>query len=525
MMTRRHYASLWVFGAVMAAVAAVWVRSPGYMDADYYYATARVLISGGRLQVPFLWNYLATSHLGLPQPAHLYWMPLTTFLSALSMAVLGRSFLAAQVPSLFFTASVPPLTAWMAVKLGARSRNALIAGGLSGFSGFYLPFFVTTDAFASFCVVGALALWTIAVGPGHRPRLWLVAGLLAGLGHLARADGLLLLMLAIGVWLVSGTRKPASLLSLVGGYLVVMAAWFLRMWRVAGGPLSPGGLKAAWLSNYNQLFAYPSDGLTPSHWLASGVGPILQAWIAAAKLNLTGLILVNGLVFLTVLMAVGMWRLRHERPVRVVAIYLAGELALMTVVFPFPGSRGGFFHSSTAAMPLLWAVTPMGLQVLVDALHHRRGWDARRSMAVFGIGSVAIAAVATGYLLTSRQILPDRVGRGWGAADSAYRAAAGPVLSDQAGDTVVAVNNPPGFWLASGLSSVVSPDGGPQALARVVEDLGVRWVVLEHNHPPGLDGLYDEPTSIPWLAVAATTTDGYGRPMYTLRVVDEVPLP
>ncbi len=509
----------------MAAVAAIWVRSPGYMDADYYFATARILASGGGLQVPFTWNYLAGGALNLPQPAHLYWMPLTTFLSAASMLVFGGSFMAAQVPSLAFTAALPLMSAWMAQKLGARPVQAVLAGGLAVLSGFYLPFFVTTDAFASFAVIGGLALWLMADAPQADARIWLMAGALAGLGHLARADGVILLLLAVGTWGLSRPRRPLGLLALVGGYLVVMGAWFVRMWQVTGGPLSPGGLKAAWLTNYNQLFAYPADQLTFSNWLDSGIGQIFQARLSAAGTNLTSLLLVNGLVFLTVLMGIGLWRKRRWRAIGVLAAYLLSEFALMSVVFPFPGSRGGFFHSSTAAMPLLWALTPFGLEGAVDWLHRLRGWDPVEATRRLGIGTLIVAGVATFYLLATRLALPAQHGQGWGEASMAYNVASGPIETGGGEQDVVAVNNPPAFWLASGHPSVVIPDGDTQALERVVRDFRVRWVVLEHNHPPGLDPLYEDPGMLPWLALVGTSQDAFGQPLYTLRVKEGVQQP
>ncbi len=399
MMSRWHYVSLILVGLAVAALAAVWVRSPGYMDADYYFATARVLASGGGLQVPFLWNYLAIGHLNLPQPAHLYWMPLTTFLAAASMAIFGVTFLAAQVPSLIFAAVLPALAAWMAHRLGASRFQAMLAGGLAILSGFYLPFFVTTDAFSSFAVIGGLALWLMATARGGDARPWVLAGVMSGLGHLDRADGILLVLLAAATWVVTHPRRIRDLLAMWVGYLAVMGGWFVRMWQVAGSPMSPGGLRAAWLTDYNQLFTYPADQLSGSDWIGSGFGPIIQARLAAAGTNLASLLLVNGLVFLTLLMGLGLWRKRQTRPARVLAAYLLAEFAIMTVVFPFPGERGGFFHSSAAAMPLLWALAPFGLESVVDWLHRRRGWDPNQAALRLGFGSLIVAGVATSFPL------------------------------------------------------------------------------------------------------------------------------
>jgi hypothetical protein len=518
-MSRRQLLGMLALGIGMAVLAAIWVRSPGYLDADYYFATGRVLASGGGLRVPFLWNYLASGHLDLPQPALLYWMPLTSLLSAASLAVFGPSFLAGQLPSLAFTASLPVFTAWIAQRLGARPGQSMMAGGLAGFSGFYLPFFVTTDAFSSFAVIGGGALWFMAAARARDSKAWLLLGVLSGLGHLARADGLLLVVMAVVIWGLTRPRRLLNLAALGGGYLAVMGGWFLRMWQVAGGPLSPGGLKAAWLTNYNQLFSYPADGLTTAHWIESGMASIVRVRLAALGVNFGSLLLVNGLVFLTLLMALGLWRLRRTRAARITAAYLVIELAAMSIVFPFPGQRGGFFHSAAAAMPLLWAICPIGLDVVVAWLYRRWHWDPAEASRRLGAGAVLIAAAATLFLLATRQVLPARQGQGWGQATASYVGAAA-LGSGANPQDVVAANNPPAFWLASGHPSVVIPNGDPRALAGVVRDFGVKWVVLERNHPPGLNDLYDHPSSLPWLSVVWSSKDAYGNPVYVLGVTE-----
>ncbi|MGC8827908.1 MAG: hypothetical protein ACP5TV_13015, partial [Anaerolineae bacterium] len=58
------------------AAAALPFRSPGYMDAFYYYVNAWRAVAGRGLTEPFIWNYLSPS-LQLPMPAFQYWMPLT----------------------------------------------------------------------------------------------------------------------------------------------------------------------------------------------------------------------------------------------------------------------------------------------------------------------------------------------------------------------------------------------------------------------------------------------------------------
>lgn len=516
-MTDRRRLGLLLFGIAVAAVGALWVRSPGYMDADFYFASARLISSGAGLHAPFVWNYLAVGFQSLPQPSHLYWMPLTSFLSAVSMAILGPSFLAAQLPFLALTACLPILSASIAVRLGASPRMALEAGLLAGFSGFYLPFLITTDAFSTYAVVGAAALWLMARAPGRSVGGWLAVGIFAGLAHLARADGVLFVGLAVVVWATADGRRPAGLVALLVGYLVVMGPWFARMVAVTGGPLSPGGLRAAWLLSYDQLFTFPGSALTLQHWLSGGLQPIVRGWWTALGSNLASLLLVNGLVFLGPLMLLGGWRLRGTRAVRWSLVYLVLVFVAMTLVFPWPGARGGFFHSSAALMPILWALAPFGLESVIEWLETRRGWDPTSGSMALGSGMVAVAAVATCFLAWQRLIAPAAKGQGWGSADRSYALVTRQALASA--DGVVAVNNPPGFWLASGIPAVVIPDGGPDSLQAVARTFGVKWVVLEYNHPAGLEGLYRDPQAASFLRLKEKSTDSFGYPVYVFQVV------
>jgi len=66
---------------------------------------------------------------------------------------------------------------------------------------------------------------------------------------------------------------------------------------------------------------------------------------------------------------------------------------------------------------------------------------------------------------------------------------------------------------------VVIPNGTPKALREVVDYYDVDWVLLEPNHPEGLNSLYAEPESELWLNLHATVAGPEGRPVYVLEVV------
>lgn len=506
-------------GLLVSALAAWWVRAPGYMDADYYYVNARGIEKGSGLEEPFLWNYL-DDPAGVPHPAFAYWMPLASFVSAASMAIAGAGFRVAQAPFVLATAVAPLLTVAIASRMASDKTSLLQAGTLAVFSGFFLPFFVTTDSFSIFLLIGAGAMAAMA-SAARAPRRgrWLVAGGLVGLAHLTRADGLLLLIPGlIAAW--SCRRRASAISLLVCGYLVVMSPWWARNWAAIGGPFPPGQNRTLWLTQYDDLFSFPASILTPERWLASGLAAIVTSRLEALVANLKTLVAVNGLVFLGPFMLIGGLEKKSDRLVKINAIYLVVLICVMSFVFPFAGARGGFFHSSTALMPLLWALAPIGIRRAVGWAADRRGWAVEAARGFFGWSAPALAAVLTIGLFWTRVIGPVPRSPVWSGSAAAYSEVSRILTGVDPARSVVAANNPPGMVLAYGAPSVMIPNGPPETLHAVVERYGVRWVVLDANRPEGLSEVYLHPDSLPWLALERRLEGLPGGDILILRIKD-----
>ena len=521
-MSRWQWVGLAAVGILTAATMAIFVRAPGYMDAEYYYSSAVELSEGRGFQEPFVWNYL-DNPVTLPHPSHLYWMPLASILAAAGMKALGGGFRAAQLPFVLLAAGLPLLAAWIAVQLKASARQAVLSGLLGAFAGFYLPFLVTTDAFAAYAWIGTLAFASAAAGYRGRSQLaWLAAGLLVGAGHLARADGVILLLPLAGLAAVSPRRRLTSMALLISGYLLVMAPWMARNLSTTGSLLGPGGARTLWLASYDELFTYPATVLNYGRWAAQGLGEILAARSQAFATNLETLVVVVGSVILGPFMLVGAWRRRRDALVAVSGIYLLLLVGVMTVAFPFSGARGGLFHSSAGVLPILWALAPIGLERVLESVSARRGWNPERAWRLFTPAIVAAMIAITVWVAW------DRAAAGWPAATrwegpaDYHRAVAKALRSLDSSPGVVAINDPPGFYLASGLPCVVVPFGDQATLREVVERFDVEWVVLDINHPAPLAGLYADPESVPWLTLRGRIEDPLGRPVYLLQFVPEV---
>lgn len=499
-------------------LAATWIQTPGYTDADYYMATAVRLAEGKGLSEPFLWNFLSGLS-KIPHPSHLYWMPMASFAAALPMTLLGTAFAVAQIAFILVGLSIPWLTAAVARRLGATDRQRWLAAWLAIFPGFFLPFLVTTDVFGLYALFagGALLLVAGMVATGNWRRA-VVAGLVIGLAHLTRADGFLLLLPA-GLSLLRWRKFPLRLGgALLLGYLIVMGPWMARLFVVSGSVLPPGGTATAWLRSYDELFTYPATDLNPAHLLSAGAGELVQVRARAFGQNLLSFFGVNGLVFLAPFMLWGGWARRKRPIVYVSAVYATSLFLLMTVLFPHPGTRGGFFHSSAGLMPVLWPLAILGLDDVLDRIGPTRSWRIEEAKGAFGLGAVLIAAVVTGFLFWTRVARPAGTGSGWNSSAIVYGEITDEIREIDEEGGLVAVNNPPGFWLASGLPSVVIPDGGEDALWRVARDFGVEWVVLEFNHPVGLNAAYEDPGSLTQFEYIATIDPRLGPPVHILGV-------
>ena len=487
---------------VVRLAMAVCISRPGYMDVAYYAAGAVRLAEGGGLSELFLWNYL-DDPAGLPRPGFLYWMPLPSLLASVPASLFPDSFFALQLPGAFLAAMLPLVTYGLAWRSSGQRRVAWVASLVTLFSGYFFPYWTLPETFAPCALVGSLALWLAGCrNPG--PWRLLLIGLLAGLAHLTRADGVLLLpVVALGSMITSlsctvhhTTRgvRPA-LLAAVGrwlfvllGYLSIMAPWFFRNFQAIGAALSPGGTKTLWLRTYDDLFCYGCD-LSLRSYLSWGWRDILHSKLWAAGVNAARFLAEDCLVFLFPFALVGFYRRRHDRSFLLALLYLGLVYLIHSLAFTFPGPRGGFFHASAPVLPFLFIAGVEGLEVSVAWVARRRRWNLRQARLVFSAAAVVAAVALSGTV--ALQKVPS-----WRDVDVAYQEI-GAWLSRQGVErTNVMVGNPPAFWYHTGYPSVVVPNGDVDMLLSVADRYGVSYVVLDQNRPEALAEVYEGRTSV-----------------------------
>jgi hypothetical protein len=512
------YCILFLLGLGVSVTTIILQPVPGYMDAEYYYAGAIRLHEGYGWTQPFLWNYLDNPE-GLPHPSHTYWMPLASLIGAVGMRLTGSSdYYSARVLFILLAALLPPLTAWLSFKLTGKKRNAILAGFLALFPGYYLTFTTVTENFTLYMLLGAVFLVVACVLPDARFGLVrsFLLGILAGFMHLTRADGLLWLAVAVGIaffYVWRKQRMPGKVWLtaakwmgvVVIGYSLVMSPWFLRNLHSTGSLFPPGGSKTLWLTDYNQTYHYPASELDMAHWLSAGWMHNLESRLHALGMNLKNTLAVQAEVLLLPLILVGLWRLRGLAVVRLAVLMWLVTLGVMTVVFPYAGWRGGFIHSGAALQPLWWAVAPIGLDAFLDWGVRRRNWDETSARKVFSVGLIGLSFLLTAALFFQRVIGDDLQNPAWRAGYDRYVAIeqALPGLGVQPAD-VVMVNNPPGLFVASRRSSVVVPDGTEETVVEVGRRYGAAYLLLDENYTDGLKDLYQLPGNRPGLTYLDT---------------------
>jgi hypothetical protein len=506
---RRDAVYLLATALILRLATAAFIPRPGYMDTAYYAAGAVRVARGGGFSEPFIWNYL-NDPAGIPHPGFLYWMPLPSLLGATFAALFPDSFFALQVPFAILSAFVPLVAYDLAWQVSGSRRLARGAGLLGVFGGLFCPYWTRPETFAPFALFGSLALWLAGGGRGEdgggrmETGSWLLVGVLVGLAHLTRADGILLLpVVAVAPFLTlyalrftpRFSRNPLrQCLFVFLGYLLIMAPWFARNMVVIGTPLSSASTKTIWLTEYDDLFCYKCD-LSPSSYLAWGWGNILRSKLSALWINFQRLLAEEGLVFLLPFAVVGLYRLRRRLSFLLASLYLAMIYLAHSLVFTFPGWRGGFFHASSAVLPFLYAAGMEGLDVAVHwVARRRRTWRYHQARVLFAAAAVVVAMGLSGAMAWRK--IPE-----WRTADGVYEDVDRWLTDQGAADAAVMVGNPPAFWYHTDRPAIVIPNGDVGTLLEAADRYGVRYVLLDSNRPAPLADLYAGEVRHPRLTV------------------------
>ena len=546
-MNARFYAALFILSVVLLVGIATQESVPGYMDADYYYATGLRLATQNLWSEPFIWNYLGEPQ-GLPQPAFTYWMPMAGIISALGIKLGGwNSFWSARIGFLLIASCLAPLTAYLAFSFTPQRWAGILAGTIAVFSSFYFAYLPTTETFGIYMLLGSIFFLLVKkmqrdikdINPeseyisNYRQSVkgeklispvwvYLLSGVVSGLMYMTRVDGLIWMGMVIAAILLQwsswkkidlgGKGKKGDSLQLwfalilfLASFLLITSPWMIRNLLNFGSIFAPGSGRALWLTGYDELFTYPAAQLTFKRWLDSGITEIIRARGWALGLNIMTAVAVQGGIFLVPLILSGLWLQRKEWCVLVGSGGWLANFLIMTLVFPFQGARGGFFHAGAGFQPLFWALVPTGLLAFINWGSRRRNWNSRQALNVFVVGIIGFVIIMTAFLTWQRIIGSNRSESVWGKAALAYPGVES-FLDALAvpSEAIVMVNNPPGYFAMTGRRAIVIPDGDLQSSLRAGRDFEASYLILDENHPAGLSGVYQHPGDYPGLRYVDT---------------------
>lgn len=521
---------LWVavIGLLVQAFWAVQLTHPSYMDAYYYATNGQRLADGYGFTEKVIWQFL-DEPTAVPTPSHSYWMPFPSLLAAAGYKT-ADFWRGAQWPFWLLAGLLPLLAFTISQQLAGERWQAWTAAMFTAAGGFYAHWLSQPATFAPFAWAGGLGLLAMARGGlGMRGgRLWwLLAGVMAGVAHLTRADGVLIL--AVGVWViileagnwrVESGRLVASLHSLsllVLGYLLVMGGWFGHSWRVWGRPLPTVGTQTIFLRDYDDLFAY-GRSFDWRYFVDWGWGNIFQSKLDGVLVGVQTFVAVGGLIFLTPFVVWAWWRWgRGERRgwLRPFAWYTAGLYGAMSLVFTLPGGRGGLFHSSAAVWPWMMALAAGGIGLAVDWFAVRLPhWQPERAKRLFSIIFVVVAFVMSLFVGLARSDAADQLAQIYETI--------GTQLPPEA---VVMVGDAPGFYYHTGLTAVSIPNEPISILLAAAYQYHAGYLVLDANHPQPLNELYQGTAESPQIRLLEqydiVDAEGNALPVNLYQIYDE----
>jgi len=484
--------ALYLFAAAVGLVAAASIVFPTNEASAYYVSVAHNLAQGHGLYIDAIWSY-ATPPLVLPRPAFELWQPMASFMAALPMALLGNSFLAAQLGGVLVGATVAPLT-WAITRdtaplVGTPSdRIEQLAVGAGIVVSLTAPFLLAVaipDSTLPFLIFGSLACW---VAPRALDRGWRWAaalGLALGLTFLSRNEAIYIGAIWLGVALArrQGWRVLVGrLVPVVVGGLIVVGPWLLRDLAVFGTPLPGQAIDNAFLTSNEQIFDYGSRP-TLAGFQAQGGWGIGTHIIVAAAYNVFDVSITPGgpVTFIGALGAFVLARRSRFGSTPLAYLLASGVLTLLvaTYLFPVASVWGTFRHSAGPLIVGLVVSSVLVTDRLVDAIRRRRGWQRKNAW----MAPLALALIA--FTMTAFQLI--FLIDGSRRTESSAKAIATFLLQQPEAQTAqprVITDKPIWLNMTTGLPTLALPAQSPDVVLKLAHDQGATLILVAEQRGP-----------------------------------------
>jgi hypothetical protein len=488
----------------------IFQKVPGYMDAEYYFAGALNLFRGNGFSESYIWNTLSLPPT-LPFASHLYWMPLPSMVGSLGLFLFNsESYFYARFFFVLLSMLIPLITYRFSKELGGSRNISFISGLMAVFPGVYLVYQSLTESFSLYMFLGGLILLlayrilTYEYKPKITGLIFLILGVLAALMHLSRADGILWLGfcgLIPVYWLLIKREWKKGLSTgviLLAAYSLIMFPWYYRNWQLFHQLFPPGNQYTLFLTEYNDNFIFPVEQLSAQRWLASGWGNILTDRLKAFGTNLLTGWMIQFEIVLIPFFVIWIKKNWHLLAIRWALLCYALQFVFMSVIFPYAGMRGGFLHSGSAFQVLFWSTSTIGLFEAIHWLMKKKEQFDERIPILLSSGMILIMAIVTGMMYQQKVFGTDLNLNNWQISAGTYDVLNKELVSHGITEKYsVMINNPPGFYLASGGSAIVVPNGDIEDVKKMASLYDMDYLVLDTHIVPQLADFYQNKKSVP----------------------------
>lgn len=492
---------LYALALAVRAVLFALFPDPAYPDSFYYVEVGRSIASGQGLNVDFIWIFAEVGARiptipTLPIPSNAHWLPLSSFLQAPFITLLGPTALASALPGMLIGSLAAPLTWAIARDAGSAPNAARAAGILVAIPGAVTVFMAQPETFAITMPLVAATLWAAARSLRGDGRAFVLAGFLAGVLALTRNDGVLLggtlglIWLADRVrvirarraarsWSRAEERNPIGVLAgllALGAFLIVIGPWWARQLAVFGSisPTSSSGA-ALWIRDFrewNSIVAQPSLAT----FLAQGAGPIIASRLAGLTSALTIFSVLVCSVVLVPFLLLGVLAKRSSPAFQPWFVYTFVVFAGATLLYPVHVPGGTFIHTAIGLAPHAVILSIEGVVAFVGLLSaRRRAWNRDQAGGVFLWGFVALVIGIAVVFGRPAQL-------GWDAVRQP-RLELAAYLDAQAvprDDRILSIDAG-GIKYFTGHPGVVTPDDPIEVIESVARAYDTRWLVVERG--------------------------------------------
>ncbi len=443
----------------------------------------------------YVWMYARGVPDELPTPSNGYWMPGMSFYLVPWLKLLGPTFRASQIASLFLALPFIALVWLVGRELTGNEAAALVGAGIAAVDPGLVVLSITPDAAVLQGLFVAGSLLCMYYGFARNPHWLALAGLLGGLGHLTRNDGIVIvpvLFLCALAYRRGGQSRVrlAHLLYFLVPYGLVVAPWMARNALVFGSASPPDLLCVLFLPRYQDLFRADLSSITVQQWLTAhgGWGGVIRYDILVLLRIVQWLLgkaghtlLIAAIPFLCVRRPAG------GRPF----LYMLGFISLAySFVVPHVGLNGGYQRAFTSVMPLLFAAAAGGIWVVAECIQNRLP-RVRRPAIVALVATLLLGHTAARFgfelLRAEKQIAVNPyVGN-----EGAIRA----FFSTQPPDRPVFADDPWHFGAITAKKCYQTPTDGMDKLLEVARRVDARYLLvmgISWNAYPGIQQALEE---------------------------------